>query len=201
MVNMDTQEDQNVEPPHCVGCENYSVKKRDGDRPKELCKIARMIINNGYIARRSRERCPKGRGTYGESGHRSAELRGEWVSVPMPDRLGGGLGYLSDVYPRGEEACPRMVSPERADPRVGYGQDSLRARRDVAINLGEAVRRVEEDHRLRGMPVPDGCRVEIPYIHQSPNWSPIWDPPAAAQCTVRTARATYSTIRGWSLED
>lgn len=54
---------------------------------------------------------------------------------------------------------------------------------------------------MRGIPVPDGYCVEVPYIHQAPNWAPIWDPPALAQTIVRTARARYSMVRGWSLED
>lgn len=62
-------------------------------------------------------------------------------------------------------------------------------------------RQVEHDHRMSRAFIPEGYRIEVPYM-SSPE--PMWSMESYAvqsSVQIRTARIVFSHLNGWTLEE
>lgn len=157
-------EDSVVEAPHCVGCSHYIVKERLHSRPKEICLGANVEINSGYIARRSQEKCPLGKGKYGKSRNSNSELRRAPTGISSWDIYHRAAGQVLDNTERSSGSRREVVSSERANAGELHREDSVRERLEVR----EAAMRLERRFLMRGEVVPEGYRICIPVASAFP---------------------------------
>lgn len=154
-------EDEEEEKPHCKGCENYVFKVRKTTRPEERCTVSPVEINSGYIAKRSRGRCPKGKGKYGKGNNNYSQLRGAQAGLSGEDRPPRRAGTPYPEFPRGGANGPRVVPQEWSLSSLLQREDSLRERRCEEL---AAISGTEARFAMRGEPIPEGYRICVPRI-------------------------------------
>lgn len=157
-------EDQTVETPHCLGCKNYKVVERINNRPSESCLISGVEINNKYIAKRSSDRCPLGKGKYnGKSRNNRSELFWARPRVSGENRPIGDSRTIRTPEARSERNSGQVVPEEREAISSFYDRDYLRARREEGV-AEEALAGIARDMQERHGLIPQGHRVYIPQM-------------------------------------
>ena len=154
----DKQEDQELEVPHCLGCESYELKRRGDGSPYERCNRAHVKIANMFIHSKSEEVCPKGKGKYGKSNRRHNVVRRSRASIPCPTVEDRGSRPVPVEREGGTRPSDRALYPAWANLSVIEHENRIRQGRDAwlgttAFNYDEVRTRDGQTIRIPRMPV------------------------------------------------